>query len=194
LQIWEDILGFENAEFYIKRWPELDGMQFGDVLISFPDAVPCGVKVALKGGKILINPDDDYVLREGDEVLVIAEDDDTYAPAPRPEVNFLDTTLIRLYNICFCYASCFFHFSLIDPVSFQVNKGFLPNIPTPPKYPEKILFCGWRRDIHDMIMVLLLEFFPVLISNKFIFFGSEGQCFSVGSRSISCSSFRIMDV
>ncbi|PUZ53770.1 hypothetical protein GQ55_5G076700 [Panicum hallii var. hallii] len=119
-QIWEDILGFENAEFYIKRWPELDGMRFGDVLISFPDAVPCGVKVASKAGKILMNPDDEYVLREGDEVLVIAEDDDTYAPAPLSEVS----------------------------------KGFLPNIPTPPKYPEKILFCGWRRDIHDMIMVL----------------------------------------
>ncbi|KAG2593251.1 hypothetical protein PVAP13_5NG110329 [Panicum virgatum] len=88
-QIWEDILGFENAEFYIKRWPELDGMRFGDVLISFPDAVPCGVKVASKAGKILINPDDEYVLREGDEVLVIAEDDDTYAPAPLPEVNFV---------------------------------------------------------------------------------------------------------
>ncbi|KAF7024821.1 hypothetical protein CFC21_037106 [Triticum aestivum] len=119
-QIWEDILGFENAEFYIKRWPELDGMRFGDVLISFPDAVPCGVKLASRFGSILMNPDDDYVLREGDEILVIAEDDDTYAPAPLPEVH----------------------------------KGFLPNVPTPPKYPEKILFCGWRRDIHDMIMVL----------------------------------------
>ncbi|XP_047055562.1 probable ion channel POLLUX [Lolium rigidum] len=119
-QIWEDILGFENAEFYIKRWPELDGMRFGDVLISFPDAVPCGVKLASKGGKILMNPADDYVLREGDEVLVIAEDDDTYAPAPLAEVH----------------------------------KGFLPNVQIPPKFPEKILFCGWRRDIHDMIMVL----------------------------------------
>ncbi|XP_051226414.1 probable ion channel POLLUX [Lolium perenne] len=119
-QIWEDILGFENAEFYIKRWPELDGMRFGDVLISFPDAVPCGVKLAAKGGKILMNPADDYVLREGDEVLVIAEDDDTYAPAPLAEVH----------------------------------KGFLPNVQIPPKFPEKILFCGWRRDIHDMIMVL----------------------------------------
>ncbi|CAM0883807.1 unnamed protein product [Alopecurus aequalis] len=119
-QIWEDILGFENAEFYIKRWPELDGKRFGDVLISFPDAVPCGVKLASKGGKILMNPDDDYVLREGDEVLVIAEDDDTYAPAPLPEVH----------------------------------KGFLPSVAIPPKFPEKILFCGWRRDIHDMIMVL----------------------------------------
>lgn len=119
-QIWEDILGFENAEFYIKRWPQLDGKRFEDVLISFPDAVPCGVKVAANGGKIIINPDDDYIFKEGDEVLVIAEDDDTYAPGPLPEVQ----------------------------------SGFLPNVNSPKKYPEKILFCGWRRDIDDMIMVL----------------------------------------
>lgn len=87
-QIWEDILGFENAEFYIKRWPELDGLCFKDVLISFPDAIPCGIKVASDRGKIIINPDDSYVLRDGDEILVIAEDDDTYAPGPLPEVIF----------------------------------------------------------------------------------------------------------
>ncbi|KAJ6696495.1 ION CHANNEL CASTOR-RELATED [Salix koriyanagi] len=119
-QIWEDILGFENAEFYIKRWPQLDGLCFQDVLISFPEAIPCGVKVAAGGGKIQLNPDDNYVLKEGDEVLVIAEDDDTYAPGPLPEVR---------------RSSC-------------------PKILDPPKYPEKILFCGWRRDIDDMIMVL----------------------------------------
>ncbi|CAK9161696.1 unnamed protein product [Ilex paraguariensis] len=85
-QIWEDILGFENCEFYIKRWPQLDGMQFEDVLISFPDAVPCGVKATSCGGKIILNPDDSYVLQEGDEVLVIAEDDDTYSPATLPTV------------------------------------------------------------------------------------------------------------
>ncbi|KAA8536575.1 hypothetical protein F0562_029053 [Nyssa sinensis] len=119
-QIWEDILGFENAEFYIKRWPQLDGLCFEDVLISFPDAVPCGIKVAADGGKIILNPDDKYVLKEGDEVLVIAEDDDTYTPGSLPEVR----------------------------------RGLFPKIFDPPKYPEKILFCGWRRDIDDMILVL----------------------------------------
>ncbi|XP_034701803.1 probable ion channel SYM8 isoform X2 [Vitis riparia] len=119
-QIWENILGFENAEFYVKRWPQLDGMRFEDVLISFPEAIPCGIKVASDGGKIILNPEDNYVLREGDEVLVIAEDDDTYAPDPLPEVHRVP-----------------FH-------------GVIP----PPKYPERILFCGWRRDIDDMILVL----------------------------------------
>ncbi|TYI38180.1 hypothetical protein ES332_A02G007800v1 [Gossypium tomentosum] len=119
-QIWEDILGFENCEFYIKRWPQLDGMQFEDVLISFPDAIPCGVKVASRGGKIILNPEDSYVLQGGDEVLVIAEDDDTYAPGALPMVN----------------GASFMH------------------IARPARKPQKILLCGWRRDVDDMIVVL----------------------------------------
>ncbi|XP_042374246.1 probable ion channel CASTOR isoform X1 [Zingiber officinale] len=119
-QIWEDILGFENCEFYIKRWPQLDGMHFEDVLISFPEAIPCGIKMASCGGKIILNPDDSYILQQGDEVLVIAEDDDTYSPSKLP----------------------------------MVGRGYLPKDFTVPKSPERILFCGWRRDMEDMIMVL----------------------------------------
>ncbi|XP_042010137.1 ion channel CASTOR-like isoform X2 [Salvia splendens] len=119
-QIWEDILGFENCEFYIKRWPQLDGMQFEDVLISFKEAIPCGVKVASSGGKIILNPDDSYVLQEGDEILVIAEDDDTYSPADLPMVKDAK-------------------FLLVTPLA---------------RKPQKILLCGWRRDIDDMIVVL----------------------------------------
>lgn len=44
------------------------------------------MKVASCGGKIILNPDDSYILQEGDEVLVIAEDDDSYAPAALPMV------------------------------------------------------------------------------------------------------------
>ncbi|GKF22559.1 hypothetical protein Tco_0074881, partial [Tanacetum coccineum] len=60
------------------------------------------------------------LLREGDEILVITEDDDTYSPGPLPEVR----------------------------------RGIFPKKVEPPKYAEKILFCGWRRDIDDMIMIL----------------------------------------
>ncbi|XP_020254799.1 probable ion channel CASTOR isoform X4 [Asparagus officinalis] len=119
-QIWEDILGFENCEFYIKRWPQLEGMQFEDILISFPDAIPCGIKVASCGGKIILNPDDSYVLQEGDEVLVIAEDDDSYAPTTLPMVN--EAVYIDIFR--------------------------------PARKSQKILLCGWRRDIDDMIVVL----------------------------------------
>ncbi|CAN6308530.1 unnamed protein product [Urochloa humidicola] len=138
-QIWEDILGFENCEFYIKRWPKLDGMRFEDVLISFPDAVPCGIKVASYGGKIILNPDDCYVLQEGDEVIVIAEDDDTYAPAPLPKVK--EAVYIDIVH------------SERNPQKILLC-GWRRDIDDMIVSPERILFCGWRRDIEDMIMVL----------------------------------------
>jgi len=79
-QIWETLLGFEHCEFYAKPWPQLEGTTFKDALLSFPEAVPIGLKVQ---GYTVLNPNDDYVLQPGDEVLVIAEDDDSYAPRPR---------------------------------------------------------------------------------------------------------------
>lgn len=118
-QIWEDILGFENCEFYIERWPQLDGITFDEVLISFPEAIPCGVKAASYGGKIILNPDDSYVLQEGDEVLVIAEDDDTYAPAALPTV---------------------LPFSLQHRDS--INVPFLTSIPSK-FYPCQVSCCFW---------------------------------------------------
>ncbi|KAM1724615.1 hypothetical protein ACFX13_023089 [Malus domestica] len=152
-QIWEDILGFEHCEFYIKRWPQLDGMHFEDVLISFPDAIPCGVKVASLGGKIILNPDDSYVLKEGDEVLVIAEDDDTYAPAALPtvkEASFIHIarTARKPQKILLCGWR-----RDIDDM-LVVWRGSLPQDFIVPKSTERILFCGWRRDMEDMIMVL----------------------------------------
>lgn len=75
-------------------------MCFEDVLLSFPDAVPCGVKVAAQSGKIILNPEDDYIIKEGDEILVIAEDDDTYAPGTLPKVYYPAAPLgsFLLYN------------------------------------------------------------------------------------------------
>lgn len=57
----------------------------------------------------------------GDEVIVIAEDDNTYRPLQeRPELH-ADTTCPEWHNL---------------------------------QHPEKVLFCGWRRDMDDMIAVL----------------------------------------
>uniref|UniRef100_M8BSR4 Putative ion channel DMI1-like protein, chloroplastic n=1 Tax=Aegilops tauschii TaxID=37682 RepID=M8BSR4_AEGTA len=152
-QIWEDILGFENCEFYIKRWPQLVGMQFEDVLISFPDAVPCGIKMASYGGKIILNPDDCYVLQEGDEVIVIAEDDDTYTPSPLPKVKeavYID--IVRHERNSQKILLCGMRRDIDDMI--VVRRGYPPKDFVGPKSPERILFCGWRRDMEDMIMVL----------------------------------------
>lgn len=82
--VLERLLGFEGNEFYVQEWPELVGCCFGEIHFRFQDAVPIGIKK--KGSPpsdILLNPPDDMELEEGDMVLVLAEDDDTYHPDPR---------------------------------------------------------------------------------------------------------------
>ncbi|KAK9820268.1 hypothetical protein WJX72_008313 [[Myrmecia] bisecta] len=117
--VWEQLLGFDGNEFYMSEWPELVGRPFSEVLLSFPDAVPLGVRLGVTD-TILLNPSDSYVLEEGDKVIVLAEDDDTYQP------------------------------SLPVPA---VQAGRCPNW-SAQVLPERILFCGWRRDMDDLIMVL----------------------------------------
>jgi hypothetical protein len=128
-RVFDSILGFEGDEFYTGNagedgieWEELYGLEFQDVVMRFPDAVPIGyVTVDEKGGShVELNPNKSHIMDVGENVIFIAEDDDTYAP----EV----------------------------PLSIQVSTTIEPIIPMGD--PEKILFCGWRRDIRDMMLQL----------------------------------------
>jgi ion channel POLLUX/CASTOR len=123
--VLDDLMGFDGSEFYLKNWPELVGKPFGSVLYRFDSAVPVGVKVG-KSGRIMLNPPDDLVLQDDDEILVLAEDDDSY------ELNDQD---IQDYEGS-------------RPESDVVQKKEAE------KPPEKLLFCGWRRDMADMICEL----------------------------------------
>ena len=76
--VLSSIMGFEGSEFYFKEWPALVGSTFGSVCFRFDEAVPVGVKLA-HNGQIIINPPEELVLSEGDEILVLAEDDDSYS-------------------------------------------------------------------------------------------------------------------
>jgi hypothetical protein len=117
-KVYSSILGFQGDEFYVKNWPELAGVPFGEVSRRFPMAIPIGLKS--ETGKITLKPPNKYLLQATDEVIVIAEDDDTYKVEPMADVS---------------------------------NKA------PPPKEPqttdlERVLICGWRRDIRDMLMLL----------------------------------------
>lgn len=84
--VYDDLLGFEGCEFYVRKWPELVGRKFGDVVRMFPDAVPCGIYSPRSdgGGRMLLNPLDSFIIEEGDEIVVIAEDEDSYQPLTGP--------------------------------------------------------------------------------------------------------------
>uniref|UniRef100_A0A7S2PHQ8 Ion channel DMI1 n=1 Tax=Skeletonema marinoi TaxID=267567 RepID=A0A7S2PHQ8_9STRA len=74
--VLESMMGFEGSEFYFEEWPELKGKSFLDITCRFDDAVPIGIKS--NSGKVFINPKNDHIIQEGDKILVLAEDNDTY--------------------------------------------------------------------------------------------------------------------
>jgi len=118
--VLEGLLGFDGDEFYIEGWSALVGKSFFDITCRFDDAVPIGVKRG-QDDTICINPPNDYIIREGDKILCLAEDNDTY------EVN---------------------------DGSYSLEQGQVHTLARRRRKEEKLLFCGWRRDMADMISLL----------------------------------------
>ena len=77
-EVYGGVLGFDGDEFYSSKWPELVGVEFKDLHLMFPDAIPLGLKD--DDGTLELNPKHDRVITESDELVVLAEDNDTYRP------------------------------------------------------------------------------------------------------------------
>ncbi|KAK9797373.1 hypothetical protein WJX73_006662 [Symbiochloris irregularis] len=60
----------KGVEFYIKGFPELEGMTYRSVRRSFDRAVICGV--LKREGDLSVNPDDDDMFEEGDRLVALA--------------------------------------------------------------------------------------------------------------------------
>lgn len=117
-RVFSCLLGFEGNEFYFKEWPECVGVPFRSLCERFPDAIPLGIKRT--SGEVLISPDFGTLVEKGDQIMVLAEDDDAYRACE----------------------------------SANIDEGTLPIPPPKTETKEKILMCGWRRDIRDMIQLL----------------------------------------
>eukprot|EP00658_Telonema_sp_P-2_P001437 TRINITY_DN10537_c0_g1_i2.p1 TRINITY_DN10537_c0_g1~~TRINITY_DN10537_c0_g1_i2.p1 ORF type:complete len:697 (-),score=201.21 TRINITY_DN10537_c0_g1_i2:14-2104(-) len=91
-RVFSHILAFSGNEFYFKDWEKLTRRRFADVCFMFNDAVPIGIKLAEEVREVneedgtvnylslTVNPPGDYVIEDGDQIIVIAEDDDSYFP------------------------------------------------------------------------------------------------------------------
>lgn len=82
-EVLESILGFDGCEFYLKEWPELCGIEMKYIHYYFDAAIVLGIK-SKDTGLVKMNVENDYVIQEGDEILVLADDDDTYWPRGSP--------------------------------------------------------------------------------------------------------------
>ena len=73
--VYTDLLDFSDSEFYFQNEPALVGKTFGEALFAYEDSTVVGIRT--KNGAQQLNPPMDRRLGEGDQLVVIAEDDDT---------------------------------------------------------------------------------------------------------------------
>ena len=115
-RVYSEVLGFAGDEFYMKAFSAVDGVPFGELQQIFPDAIPIGV-ASCDEKRIWLKPSLGRLMKPGEKVIVIAQDDDTFEPRQR----------------------------------VAVTTGELPPQRESKRKPELILFCGWRRDIRDVL-------------------------------------------
>jgi hypothetical protein len=73
--VYTELLDFEGAEIYIQPQPELVGKPFRDVAYAFDTSTVIGICTA--ADQLVLAPPADRVLADGDQLVVISQDDDT---------------------------------------------------------------------------------------------------------------------
>jgi voltage-gated potassium channel Kch len=72
--VYTELMNFGGDEIYFKQEPELSGKTYGEALLTYETSTLMGVRKA--DGTIAMNPAMDMRIESGDQVFVIAEDDD----------------------------------------------------------------------------------------------------------------------
>lgn len=81
--VYNEILSFDGSEMYFHG-ADWGGLKFGELQYRFADGVPMGIRKP--DGEIAINPAPDTPMRDGDGILILAQDDSTIKLARKPVV------------------------------------------------------------------------------------------------------------
>ena len=78
--VYTELLDFDGAEIYFKSEPALAGRSYREIIAAYEDCTVMGIMRV--GGEVLINPPMDTSFERDDQVIAIAEDDDTLVLRP----------------------------------------------------------------------------------------------------------------
>jgi voltage-gated potassium channel Kch len=91
--VYSELLDFDGAEIYFTEQPALVGKTYFDAQLGFATSAVMGL---VQGGKVTLNPPADTVLAAGDQIIVIAEDDDaiSLADAGSPDLGVVSDSVV----------------------------------------------------------------------------------------------------
>ena len=82
--VYNEILSFDGSEMYFYK-ADWRGAKFWHLQYYFADGVPMGIRKP--DGTLMINPDPQTPMGEGDDILILAQDDSTIKFASRPLIK-----------------------------------------------------------------------------------------------------------
>lgn len=83
--VYSNLMDFDGVEIYFKKEGALTGKTYGDCLSAFATSCVMGVQYG-DTKAVELNPSADYVLRAGDELILLAEDDSSIRMGGTPSV------------------------------------------------------------------------------------------------------------
>jgi len=89
--VYSELLDFDGDEIYFTEQPSLYGKTYFDAQLAFATSAVMGM---VKAGAVQLNPSDDSLYEQGDQLIVIAEDDSTIVVAPPgvPDASAVSTS------------------------------------------------------------------------------------------------------
>ena len=90
---YSELLSFQGCEMYFHQ-AKWGGIPFGQLQFHFADGVPLGVR---SGGAIQINPPVDRPVQDGEDILIVADDDSTIkfrrkpVAQPDPQIRLVES-------------------------------------------------------------------------------------------------------
>jgi voltage-gated potassium channel Kch len=90
--VYKELLDYDGDEIYFQEEPKLAGKTFGEALFAYEHCSLMGLIFAEGGVKI--NPPTETVIRKGDKIIAIAEDDDKVVFSGFDRLK-IDETVIR---------------------------------------------------------------------------------------------------
>eukprot|EP00737_Agarophyton_chilense_P003386 gb/GEZJ01003961.1/.p1 GENE.gb/GEZJ01003961.1/~~gb/GEZJ01003961.1/.p1 ORF type:complete len:532 (-),score=61.41 gb/GEZJ01003961.1/:403-1998(-) len=121
--------------------------------------VRCFVGVKTASGELLLNPQDSYVIDDGDEIIVLAEDDDTYCasithPLIREKVpDRSSRSGYRHVEICAGGLDAIRNFSNTWASNPSLSLSRLESRDIAGCEVDRVLYCGWRFDMGNLLQV-----------------------------------------
>jgi voltage-gated potassium channel Kch len=90
--VYTELLDYDGDEIYFQNEPKLIGKTFKDALMAYESSSVIGVQFA--DGKVMVFPEMDTVLKEGDNIIAVSEDDDTVILSGKTEFD-IDHSAIK---------------------------------------------------------------------------------------------------